>query len=130
MTRKEFLEEVTDVSDLYDFCNENGYYGHVEDLCSADSYNEWLDEEFSEAMRYNTWTEVRDMMNNTDDPYDSDWWVRDDYGEWNPADYDWFIEARDNLLEELEDDSFFDEEEEDDEIEFDVEATAVFLTIM
>jgi len=130
MTKQEFLEKIIDVDSLYEFCSEYGYESYTDDLYSSDAYNEYLEEDFAEALRNNSWRDVRDMMNNTDDPYDDPWWVRSDYDyEFYPADDGWLWDTRNELLEELEGDGFFEEEDEDDEeLEFEVEEASVFLT--
>ena len=133
MTKQEFLEKIVDVDSLSEFCSEYGYESYTDDLYSSDAYDEYLEEDFAEAMRNNSWRDVRDMMNNTTDPYDENWWVRSDYDyEFYPADDEWLQNTRDELLEELEYDEFFEEEDEDDEddedLEFEVEEASVFLT--
>lgn len=130
MTKQEFIEKIVDVESLFEFCSEYGYESYTDCLYSSDAYDEYLEDDFAEAIRNNSWREVRDMMNNIDDPYDESWWVRDDdYYEFSPADDEWLQDTRNELLEELEDDEFFEEEDEDDEeLEFEVEEASVFLT--
>lgn len=133
MTRQEFLEEVTDVDSLYTFCCNYNFYEYTDELYSSDSYDEYLDDYYRCRIGEIRWTELKEEMDSENDPYEHDWWYRDDYYDFRPADDEWFRGKRDELLDELIDSDFFDDEieEDDDEDDFDfeVEEAAVFLLI-
>lgn len=118
MTRQEFLEEVIDMDSLFSFVYESGYDNVVEDVYSRDRFNEWV------------WDSIQGWC---------DGW--DSLGSWlcslpDPDDYDYFDmswgdvtglcddDAQryiDTLLEQLDNDNFFEEDEIEDDEEYDGE---------
>ncbi len=69
MTRDYFIEEVTTWSELLEFCGEEGCYT-CEDIIYSDDLDELLCNDISEAIRHDTWTEIRDALDSIETGYD------------------------------------------------------------
>ena len=63
MVRDDFLEEIEDYSDLINFCNDNGIYDVLGDVCDDSEFCYLVDEDIRDSTRYDHWTDVRDWLN-------------------------------------------------------------------
>lgn len=122
MTRAEFLDNINDFYDLAQFCSDEGL-SIMEDVYSDDARDEYIDDDLTEIARNYTWREMRDYLQNI--PTGSDWWVRDDWGDWCSIDND-FAQWKNDVLEEADDiarsngwDNWFDTDDEDEEYDED-----------
>ena len=77
MTRQEFIDDILDMSDLYNFCANNRGYDHViEDIYAEDALDDFVN---NEVINYTDW---RDLYNFLDDiPTGYDWYRIDCYGD-------------------------------------------------
>lgn len=117
MTRDEFLDEITTFSDLYDFCIHNGYDDMVGDLSTRDDIEDEIDDDIYSFLGDYMWYELRDRLDNID--LDGDWFRKDGRLDYVCVDDD-FDDWRDELLDSLDYNEWFDEEaEEDDEYDAD-----------
>ena len=72
MTRQEFIDDITHISDLVDFC-----YSVDCDVCEGvyddEGRDDYLNEQVSEWSRNDAWYELRDALDNIPTGYD--WWI-------------------------------------------------------
>lgn len=116
MRRDEFIEEINNIYDLMDFCWNNNYDSFVENIYGDESRNEYIENDISERRSCgDSWWEIRDWLYSIDDHGDYDYWRLDDWGDWQGVDDCLFEELKENLLEELDSDGFFEDADEDDE---------------
>lgn len=110
MTRQEFIDDILDMSDLYNFCANNRGYDHViEDIYAEDALDDFVN---NEVINYTDW---RDLYNFLDDiPTGYDWYRIDCYGDITGIDDSEFEDIKSDLLDELDSDEWFEEEEEED----------------
>lgn len=117
MTRREFLEDVTDFYDLRDFCWRNDCYvmddyDVIDDEQKDDRIHEWLRETDED------WSTIRDILDDVPTGYDfyrCDGWVT-----FYPCDDSDFDDVKSEVLEWADDNDVFedsDEEDDDEEIE-------------
>ena len=106
MTRQEFIDDILDMSDLYNFCaNTRGYDHVIEDIYAEDALDDFVNNEVS------NYTDWRDLYNFLDDiPTGYDWYRIDYYGDITGIDDSEFEDIKSDLLDELDSDE--DEEEE------------------
>ena len=96
MTRQEFIDDILDMSDLYNFCaNTRGYDHVIEDIYAEDALDNFLD----------------------DIPTGYDWYRIDYYGDITGIDDSEFEDIKSDLLDELDSDEWFEEEDQDEEEE-------------
>ncbi len=118
MTREEFVRDANDWNwwDLISWCYNNGYEYFAGDFYSNDARDEYIDDEIAEFCSDWNWRQVRDYLNDIPEPYyDSGYWYRDGYGNWIECDDERFGDTLNDLLDELDNDEFFDDDEEYDE---------------
>lgn len=110
MTRQEFIDDILDMSDLYNFCANNRGYDHViEDIYAEDALDDFVN---NEVINYTDW---RDLYNFLEDiPTGYDWYRIDCYGDITGIDDSEFEDIKSDLLDELDSDEWFEEEEEED----------------
>ena len=128
MTRAEFIDEVQNWSELIDFCNDEGC-NYCEDIYDDYQKDEYFDDQIVEMARNaEGWQDLLDSLR--DIPDGSDYYRRDDYGEWYAVDDDDFDNYKQDILEWADDNDIWEEEEEenvdeeessDDEDDFDEE---------
>ena len=119
MRRQEFIDDVCDTGELISFCYNHGYDYYVEDIYCDETRNELIDNEISEWG--GTWWELRGYLYDLADRGDYDYWRRDDYdGSWVGIDEDEFESMKSDVLENLDNDGFFDDDDEDDEEDDDI----------
>ena len=114
MRREEFVNDITDWDDLVNFCREWGYDNYVENVYSDDSLDDVLDEFFSDMMSERRWYDVKEAMDDIPQGYD---WYYFDWGDCYQLDGYELEETKGRLLEELDEDGFFDEEDDEEECE-------------
>ena len=117
MRREEFFDQVTSIYDLVNFCSDNyAYESFVSDydIMDAESRDSYIDEDVYERLRYNNWTDVRDYLDSLESSSEYDYWRLCD-GEWYGIDDCEFDYLRDQLVELLDENDFFDEEGEEDD---------------
>ena len=125
MTRQEFIDNITTWWELIDWCRENEC--HIcEDIYDDDSYYDYINDNLVDWAREDSWTELRDRLNDLPSGYD--FYQRDDYGDFHAlddyGDFDAFFDEvlswgdDNNIWEDAEEESPVnneDEEAEDDE---------------
>ena len=114
MTRQEFIDDITSWWELIDFCNDEGYEDYIDDIYSEESREDYLDNDLVQRARNaGSWT---DLLSTLDDiPTGYDYYRMDDYGDWHPLDdYD-FNDRKEEVLDRLDEDDFWDEEDEEEE---------------
>lgn len=112
MYRQEWIDEIADIYDLVRFCWDNGYDGEVENVYSADSRNDCINDEINSWG--SDWTNLRDYLSDLEDSDQYDYWLRDDYdGTWTGIGNYEFNELKEQVLETLDNDEWFDVDEED-----------------
>lgn len=111
MTRDEFFEEVTDWGELLSFCYNNGYDDYVEDVYSEESRDEEIHNDLNERFYDDSWQSIMDYLDGI--PCDYDYYRKDDYGDWYGLDIYDFRERRDELVEALDNNDFWDEPEDE-----------------
>lgn len=113
MTRQEFIDDILDMSDLYNFCaNTRGYDHVIEDIYAEDALDDFVNNEVS------NYTDWRDLYNFLKDiPTGYDWYRIDYYGDITGIDDSEFEDIKSDLLDELDSDEWFEEEDQDEEEE-------------
>lgn len=92
MTRTEFIDEINDFYELINFCDDVRCY-LLEDVISADSRDEIIDESLVDLARNNTWQDLFSILDGYRDNSGYDYYEYDEYyGEWRPADFDYWKE--------------------------------------
>lgn len=113
MTRQEFLDDVYDFRELMNFCYDNDC-GICDDIYDDESKDEYINEHLS------------DMTDNADDwqslyrtlddiPTGYDYYRLDDYDDFNGLDDDDFDDYKNDVLEWMDDNEYWDEDEDDEE---------------
>lgn len=109
MTRQEFIDDILDMSDLYNFCaNTRGYDHVIEDIYAEDALDDFVNNEVS---NYTDWRDLYSFLN--DIPTGYDWYRIDCYGDITGIDDSEFEDIKSDLLDELDSDEWFEEEEEE-----------------
>lgn len=111
MTREEFFDQITDWYELIDFCLNNGYDDYCNDIYSEDSRDDEVCYELKERFDDSSWQRIRDYLN--DLPEDYEYYRRDDYGDWHGLDVYDFRDRRDEIVEVLDGDGFWDDPEDE-----------------
>ena len=111
MNREEFINSINSWWDLTDFCNREGYEDYIDDIYNEDGRDDYIDSD----LRYmvddlGSWQAVLDALN--DIPTGYEYYKRDGY-EWYGLDNEDFTERREEVLDALDEDGFFDAGEED-----------------
>lgn len=112
MTRSEFINDITQWSELFEFCEENMLHA-CDDLYGAGSVNERIDEDIRIFRRDYSWQSLRDMLDDISDGYD--WYRRDGVLEYTPMDdEDDFEEYKEHVLQEADMNEVWEEDDEED----------------
>lgn len=114
MTRQEFIDDITSWWELIDFCNDEGYEEFVEDIFDEEDRDSYINDNLLDMARNaDSWEDLLSTLR--DIPTGYDYYRRDDYDEWSGADdYD-FNEIKDDLLERLDEDEFWEDYDEEEE---------------
>ena len=111
MTREEF-EEIEDFSELLDFCNnyDCDIYNEIYD---DDSYHDFIDEDIRDMVRWYSWEQIRNYLDEL--PYGYDYYRRTDDG-WQGIDENSdFDYMKDEVRDWAEEEEIFDEEDEQED---------------
>lgn len=123
MTREEFIDAAHndwDWDELIDFCNECGCDDYIDDVWTADSYAEEIEQEISDRLNDENWREIRDWLD--DLPDGCNYYIRDDYdGMWRGADSDDYDEKCSAVLEWCDDNDIWEYDEEENPRSFEEE---------
>lgn len=112
MTRQEFIDDITYIGDLVRFCDDVGC-----DICGGvyddEARDDYLDQQVCDWAHDEAWYELRDMLDNIPTGYD--WWIINDYGDWNGIDDDEFDRLKDDVLDWADERGVFEDDDDDDE---------------
>lgn len=116
MTRAEFINDITSIWDLVNFCEDNDLEEFVEDIVDDDGRDDRLDEYLREnAGRYDSWSEVLDILYNVPTGFDFYRYCSSD--EIRGCDNDDYEELKNRVLTHCNRYDLFDEDEDEDEDE-------------
>lgn len=117
MTRSEFIDNVTEFSELIDFCRDEGC-DELEDVYSDDGMDEYIDEELVDMARNcDGWRSLLDTLSGITTGYD--YYYRDEYGDWVGLGDSDFDDYKNDVLDWMDSNDYWDDEEdEDDEEEY------------
>ena len=112
MTREEF-EGIEYFDDLMDFCS-NYDCDIYNEIYNENSYCDCIEEVIEDMLRYNTWEDVRDYLNNLPDT-DYNYYRRTDDG-WEGIDENSdFDDIKNEVRDWAEEEEIFDEEDEEED---------------
>ena len=113
MTRQEFLDDVYDFRELMDFCYDNDC-GICDDIYDDESKDEYINEHLSDmADNADDWQSLYRTLD--DIPTGYDYYRLDDYDDFNGLDDDDFDDYKNDVLEWMDDNEYWDEDEDDEE---------------
>lgn len=112
MTRQEFIDEVCDFSDLISFCYDEDLET-CDEIYSADRLDEYLREEIPEYLDDHDWVDLKYTLE--DIPSDYEYYIRNGWMEFSAADDSDFDEYKENVLDEMDDNDYWDEDDEEEE---------------
>ena len=115
MTREEFIENVSDMWELRNFCDENNMYECLDGYYDRDQADDYICDLIRDKVNHVSWEDIKDMLDNIPSGYD--WYKDDDYDILAPLTDDDFEYLRNDILEQLDNMDFFDAEEVDDDDE-------------
>ena len=117
MKRTEFIRDVTTWWELMDVCEEHSLRT-CEDIIDDESRNDYINETLVDLARNNSWQDLRDTLNCYADDDGYDFYAYDDYyGRWRPLDDDDFDNYKDLVLEEMDNNDYFDPEDDEEDSE-------------
>lgn len=109
MTKREFENDITTISELVDFCSDEGYDLDIYDEYSRD---DWINEGLMDRARDMSWQDLLSELQDIPTGYD---YYRYDDGEWSGVDdYD-FSDLKDEVEEWMDEWGRWDEEEPDED---------------
>lgn len=111
MTRNEFLDSVNVWYELIEFCNDVGC-SYCDDVYSEESMNEDIDERLADWACEYTWQELHSKLD--DIPSGYDYYRCDDYGDWEGLGDSDFDDYKDDVLEWMDNNGYWDEDDDDD----------------
>lgn len=115
MRRQDFIDNVTTWSELIIFCyNED--CDICEDIYSEEARDEDVDNNLVDLARNHTWQELLDILLH-DIPTGSDYYYRGDWGDWHEADDDLFEDRKQDVIDWMDDNGYWDDEDDEDEDE-------------
>ena len=113
MTRQEFLDDVYDFRELMVFCYNNDC-GICDDIYDDESKDEYINEHLSDmADNADDWQSLYRTLD--DIPTGYDYYRLDDYDDFNGLDDDDFDDYKNDVLEWMDDNEYWDEDEDDEE---------------
>lgn len=113
MTRQEFLDDVYDFRELMDFCYDNDC-GICDDIYDDESKDEYINEHLSDmADNADDWQSLYRTLD--DIPTGYDYYRLDDYDDFNGLGDDDFDDYKNDVLEWMDDNEYWDEDEDDEE---------------
>lgn len=120
MTRTEFLEDVTEFSELREFANEYDIWRPVEDLVDDDDIDREVDDAISEMAGREEWRYIKECLDQVPDY--AGWFLRDGYLDFVDATEEDFDRIKQEILEYADDRDVWDAEDEDDDYYEDTDA--------
>lgn len=134
MTREEFIEEITNLDELYDFCYGEDIESLMEDYLNEadDEVSDWIEECISN--RDGGWMDLRDTLNKLFDDYEGVGWYYVGEGELEACDDYRFEQIKQKVLEYCDERRIFrnedeDEDEEPEEIEEVIEESVTYIPV-
>ena len=113
MTRNEFIETITEWTELLEFCNDFDC-SVCEDIIDDDELDEYVNEDIRTAVGDDSWRTIRDYLD--DIPTGYDYYRRDGMFDYTYMDDgDDFDEYKDRALEWGDDYGLWDDEEDDED---------------
>lgn len=115
MTRSEFLENVTDWSELIEFCRDEDC-DICEDVYDEESRDDVITERIVDwARNADSWQDLADRLSEITTGYD--YYSEDDYGDWNGLTDSDFEDYKTDVLDWMDNNDYWDEDEDEDEEE-------------
>ena len=115
MTRQEFIDNVTTWSELLDFCYDENI-DFCEDVYTEDAKDEYFDDILVDMARdAGCWQELYNRLEEIPTGYD--YYIRDDYGDFEGADDDDFDSHYEDVLEYMDDNEYWDDDDGDEDYE-------------
>ena len=115
MTRQEFIDNVTTWSELLYFCYDENI-DFCEDVYTEDAKDEYFDDILVDMARdAGSWQELYDRLEEIPTGYD--YYIRDDYGDFEGADDDDFDSHYEDVLEYMDDNEYWDDDDGDEDYE-------------
>lgn len=111
MTRQEFLENVTTFGELKDFCYDQDC-DLLEDVYDEDSMNEDINEHLVDWAYNDTWQELYSRLE--DIPTGYDWYRNDDYDGWIGLDDSDFDQYKQDVLDWMDVNGYWEDDEDDE----------------
>lgn len=134
MTREEFIEEITNLDELYDFCYGEDIESLMEDYLNEENSeaSDWIEESISN--REGGWMDLRESLNELYDQYEGATWYYVGNGELEACDDGCFESIKQEVLEYCDERRIFrngdeDEDEEPEEIEEVIEESVTYIEI-
>lgn len=115
MTRQEFIDNVTEWSELIDFCSDNDL-GECEDVMSSDDMNDYIENNISDYVYDSGWRSVVETLSSIDTGYD--YYHHDGGLDFTYLDDDDFRRYKDSVLDSMDDSGYWDDEEDEDNTGF------------
>lgn len=114
MTRQEFIDNVENIDELREFCDEIDY--DLEGVYTEEDRDERILDEVSDMVHDCNWYDIRNFLDNQPTGYD--FYYCDDWNEWEGRNYTDIDDFKNAVLEYCDDNGLFDEEEEEEIEEF------------
>ena len=115
MTRQEFIDNVTTWSELLYFCYDENI-DFCEDVYTEDAKDEYFDDILVDMARdAGSWQELYDRLEEIPTGYD--YYIRDDYGDFEGADDDDFDSHYEDVLEYMDCNEYWDDDDGDEDYE-------------
>lgn len=115
MTRREFLEDVTEFGELRDFANDNEIWEPLEDLADEDDIDREANDAVSEMSGHEEWHTIKDYLDGIPDY--AGWFIREGYLDYVDATQADFDRLKQDVLEAADELWVWDDEEVDDDYE-------------
>ena len=113
MTRQEFLDEITTIWELLDWCSDNNCYIYDE-IQDQDGYDEWIGDLLSDRARDWSWQDIESWL--SDLPQGYEYYRYSEYdGSWTGIGVFEFNDLRDEVLEWADENGVWDQNEEEEE---------------
>lgn len=112
MTRNEFLNDVNSWSELISFCDEYGC-NYCSDIYDEEQRDDVINERMYERAREDSWHDVYSWLDNIETGYS--YYMEDDYGDFVGMDDSEFDSYKDDVLEWMDSNGYWDEDDDEDE---------------
>lgn len=115
MTRTEFEDNITEMWELIDFCNEHSLYECIDDVYSDEAYNDYVWDIIHDWG--DDFESLRRWLDDLPTRYSDTYYIRDEYGDWAEAGWEEFTEKKSQVYDEALENDLFDPEEDEEEVE-------------